>query len=88
MPEIHITSAVAFARPERVAALAGEIAREGHAEVPRTNPATGRIVLLIERSSTAEVLDAIDAIRALPGVLAVHLVYQHAEEASALEESP
>jgi nitrate reductase NapD len=88
MPEIHITSAVAFARFERVAALAVEIARDGLAEVPRMDPATGRIVLLIERSSTSEVLDAIDAIRALPGVLAVHLVYQHAEEASALEESP
>ena len=86
MAEIHITSALAFTRAEHVDALALEIGRRGFAEVPRLDPA-GRIVLLLERNSTAEVLDSIDAIRALPGVLAVHLVYQHAEEASVLEET-
>lgn len=31
---------------------------------------------------------ALQAIRALEGVLAVHLAYQHAEPASALQEKP
>ena len=85
--ELHITSAVAFVRPERVDDLARRIVQDCLAEVPRIDP-RGRIVLLLERASTGAVLDSIDAIRALPGVLAVHLVYQHAEEASTLEDSP
>lgn len=86
MAEIHITSAIAMVRPEHAQAIAAEISRLGLAEVPRA-AGGGRIVLLLERPSTAAVLDSLDAIRALPGVLAVHLVYQHAEDASALEET-
>jgi len=86
MAEIHITSAIAFVRPGTGTAIAAEIQRQGLAEVPRIDP-RGRLVLLLERPSTGAILDSIDAVRALPGVLAVHLVYQHAEEASALEEA-
>lgn len=85
MPEVHITSALAFVRPGTTTHLAAEIRKQGLAEVPRIDP-RGRLVLLLERDSTGAILDSLDAIRALPGVLAVHLVYQHAEEASALEE--
>lgn len=87
MAEIHITSAVAFVRPGTASALAKRIAAEGLAEVARIDP-RGRLVLLLERPSTGAVLDCLDAVRALPGVLAVHLVYQHAEDASVLEETP
>ena len=85
--DIHITSAVAFVRPEALEAVARAILDRRLAEVPRADP-RGRLVLLLERDSTGAVLDALDAIRSLPGVLAVHLVYQHAEPASALEDSP
>jgi nitrate reductase NapAB chaperone NapD len=46
------------------------------------------MVVLIERSAAGEVLDAIDAIRALEGVLAVHLAYQHGEPEDDLQEPP
>lgn len=85
MAELHITSALAFVRPGTTTSLAAEIRKRELAEVPRIDP-RGRLVLLLERDSTGAILDSLDAIRALPGVLAVHLVYQHAEEASALEE--
>jgi len=85
--EFHIASCVAYVRPEDVEATARAIASAGLAEVPRVDP-RGRLVILIERNASAAVLDVIDAIRALPGVLAVHLCYQHAEEESALEECP
>jgi len=88
MADIHITSAIAFARPEGAEALAALIERSGHAEVARVDAARGRIVLLLERPSTKAVLDSLDAVRELPGTLAVHLVYQHAEDASVLEETP
>ena len=48
--------------------------------------AKGRLVVLIERLTSAQVVDVIDAIRALDGVLAVHLAYQHAEPESDLQE--
>lgn len=84
MSEIHIASCVAFVRPERLDAVAGLIEATRLAEVPRRGD--GRLVILIERSSSAQVLDAMDAIRDLEGVLAVHLAYQHSESESDLQE--
>jgi periplasmic nitrate reductase NapD len=85
MPDLHIASCVAYAKPEAMQEAIRAIVGTGLAEVPRTDPA-GRMVILIERSTSREVLDAIDAIRALDGVLAVHLAYQHAETESELQE--
>ena len=79
MPEVHITSCVAYTTPDSTAAVVQAIRSAGIAEVPRHDE-RGRLVILIERESTGAVLDVIDAIRALPGVLAVHMAYQHAED--------
>ena len=46
----------------------------------------GRMVVTLETTSTVATLDGMDAIRALPGVINVALVYQHAEPAAAMEE--
>jgi nitrate reductase NapD len=86
--EVHIASCVAFARPEAADAVARTVAATGIAEVARRDDERGRLVILIEAPSAARVLDTIDAIRALDGVLAVHLAYQHAEPESAMQESP
>jgi nitrate reductase NapD len=83
--ELHIASCVAYTRPEAVESVIRSITSTRIAEVPRHDPA-GRIVVLIERSSSREVLDVIDAVRALEGVLAVHLAYQHAEPEADLQE--
>ena len=85
--EIHIASCVAFTRPEATEGVARAIAATGVAEVPRHDGA-GRLVVLIEASTSARVLDVMDAIRAMPGVLAVHLAYQHAESESEMQEKP
>jgi periplasmic nitrate reductase NapD len=85
MSEVHIASCVAYARPEAAAAIARMIQGTRLAEVPRTDD-KGRMVVLIEGRSTADVLDAIDAIRALDGVLAVHLAYQHIENEAEMEQ--
>ena len=82
MAEVHITSCVGYATPEATPAIVKAIREAGIAEVPRHDAARGRLVLLIERESTGAVLDVIDAIRALPGMLAVHMAYQHAEDLS------
>jgi len=85
MSELHIASCVAFTRPEAVESVIRTITATRIAEVPRHDP-SGRIVVLIERPSSREVLDVIDAVRALDGVLAVHLAYQHAESEADLQE--
>ena len=85
MNEIHIASCVAYTRPEAVEPVVRAIHGTRLAEVPR-HDGSGRLVVLIERRSTAEVLDVIDAIRALEGVIAVHLAYQHAESEAEMEK--
>lgn len=88
MSEVHIASCVAFARAGAVEGIARAIAATGLAEVPRHDSVRGRLVILIEAPSAAQVLDVMDAIRALDGVLAVHLAYQHAESESDMKEAP
>ena len=87
MSEVHIASCVAYTRPEFAEGIARAITDSGLAEVARQDE-RGRLVVLIEAPAAARVLDAMDAIRALEGVLAVHLAYQHAESESDLQESP
>ena len=85
-PEIHIASCVAYLSPEALDGVVRAIRDTGLAEVPCTDD-KGHAVLLIERRSSAAVLDAIDAIRALEGVFAVHLAYQHIESEAQMQES-
>ena len=87
MSEVHIASCVAYARPEAAEAVARAVAATGIAEVARRDE-RGRLVVLIEAPTAARVLDTMDAIRALDGVLAVHLAYQHAESESDMQEAP
>jgi nitrate reductase NapD len=83
--EVHIASCVAYVKPESMGRVIGAIGSTGLAEVPRHDE-RGRIVVLIERSSAGQVMEVIDAIRALDGVLAVNLAYQHAEPEADLQE--
>ena len=85
MGDLHIASCVAYVKPEAAGGVMRAILATRLAEVPR-HDAKGRLVVLIERSTSAQVVDVIDAIRALDGVLAVHLAYQHAEPESDLQE--
>jgi len=85
--DLHIASCVAYARPESAASVERAILAAGLAEVPRRDE-RGHLVVLVEAASAARVLDVIDAIRALDGVLAVHLAYQHCEPESDLQEPP
>ena len=87
MADIHIASCVAYARPENAGAVERAIAASGLAEVPMRDE-RGRLVVLIEAASSARVVEMMEAIRALDGVLAVHLAYQHAEPESEMQEAP
>lgn len=85
LDEIHIAGLiVAVSRP-----YADQV-RGNLAHLPRTivhaTATDGRMVVTLETDSTQATLDCMDAIRALPGVLDVALVYQHSEPAAAMEE--
>jgi periplasmic nitrate reductase NapD len=84
-PEIHIASCVAYVLPEAAERVRRLIVDTRLAEVPRRDE-RGRMVILVEGRSTADVLDAIDAVRALDGVLAVHLAYQHIESEAEMQQ--
>jgi nitrate reductase NapD len=81
--ELHVSSLVVQARPERADEVAQAIALMPAAEVPGREG--GKLVVTLVTPGERAILDTIDAITALPGVLSAQLVY-HAinadEEAS------
>lgn len=84
MSEVHIASCVMHTRPDCLADTVDTVRARAIAEVSASD-AKGCIVAVLEGSG-ADVLAGIEQLRALPGVLAVSLVYQHAEDEQALEE--
>jgi nitrate reductase NapD len=82
--EVHIAGVLVQARPDCGAAVAAAVARLPDTEVRAE--VEGRLVVVCEGGSGAEILGLIDRMRDLPGVLNVALAYQHAESAAAMEE--
>lgn len=83
--EIHIAGVIVQASPTAVASLRSHIALLPKAQIHAAG-ADGRLVVTLETESTKRTLDCLDALRALPGVINVALVYQHAEDAAAMDE--
>lgn len=83
--EIHIAGIVVYSRPSHLDATSTQIGALPGAEVHGAS-ADGKLIATLEADSTRRILDCMDAIRALPGVIDVVLVYQHAEPAAALEQ--
>lgn len=82
--EIHIAGVVVYARPDQVDSIKSCIAAVPGAELHAENG--GKLVVTLETESTKRTLDIMDAMRALPGVIDVVLVYQHAESLAALAQ--
>ncbi|HYD59805.1 MAG TPA: chaperone NapD [Noviherbaspirillum sp.] len=83
--EIHITGVVVYAQHAHLESIKSCIAAVPGADI-HAEDAAGKLVVTLETDSTKRTLDIMDAIRALPGVLDVVLVYQHAEPLAALNE--
>ena len=83
--DIHIAGVLVHGRFADPARLRTDIDAMPGAEVFRTGP-DGKVVVVLEAPSQRAMLETMDRLRALPGVLDVALVYQHAEPASALDE--
>ncbi|WP_164932044.1 chaperone NapD [Janthinobacterium sp. 17J80-10] len=83
--EIHIAGIIAYCDARQVDAIKARISLLPGAEC-HAQSAEGKLVITLETESTRRTVDCMDAIRALPGVYDVSLVYQHAEPATAMEQ--
>ena len=82
--EVHITSLVVQAVPEAIrhASVLGDMP---DADVHRADE-TGKIVVILETMSLGDVTDQVDAIRRVPDVINVTLVYHQIEDAALLDQ--
>lgn len=83
--DIYIASCVVRVRPEHLAARTTAIEQVIRAPVAGSD-AKGRLVVVLEGDSTAALLDQMEQIRNMEGVLSIEMVYQHAEDESLMEE--
>ena len=83
--EIHIAGVLVQCRPLDLMRVSRAVDALEAAEVFQSS-AEGKLVVVIEAPASRDVLAVIDEIRALPGVLNVALVYQHAEPAAAMQQ--
>ncbi|MGY6520033.1 MAG: chaperone NapD [Lysobacteraceae bacterium] len=74
---LHIASVVVHHRPDAVAALRGAVAGCPGAELALSEG--GRSVVLLEGAAESALLDAMDRLRDVAGVIGVSLVHHHAE---------
>lgn len=82
--EVHIASFVVHHRPDAAGALGRLVEARPGAEIAAQEET--RAILLHECDGTRELLDCMEAVQAVPGVIGVNLVYHHAGPRSALEE--
>lgn len=85
MAELHIASCVARVRPEALVSAIERIEAVIGCAVSARD-VIGKVVVVLEGASTGALLDQMDQIRNIPGVLNVEMVYQHAEEESVMKE--
>lgn len=83
--EVHIAGIIVHAAPAMVPSIRTQVALLPRARV-HAEDADGRMVITLETDSTKKTLDYMDALRALPGVSSLALVYQHAESPDAMDE--
>ena len=83
--DIHIAGIVVLVFPERLDTVIAAIRLIPCATVHASSP-DGKVVITLETDSARRIVDYMDAIRALPGVANVALVYQHAESRDAFEQ--
>lgn len=82
--ELHISSLVVQHRPEAFARLASTIQASQGMEIALRDG--GRCVVLCETDDQRHLMDCIDALHTVPGVLTVSLIYHHAEPRAGLDE--
>ena len=83
--EVHIAGVVVYVQPGALETIKSRISSLPVAEV-HASSADGKLIVTLETDSTKRTVAFMDAIRALPGVHDVVLVYQHAEPLAEIEQ--
>ena len=78
MPELHVSSLMVHARPERAAAVAAAIRALPGAEICAEGG--GRFAVVLESADQHEVAACLNRISAMDGVLAAALAFHGVEE--------
>lgn len=81
--EFHVASFVVQHRHEAAEALAAVIARHDDLDLARSSGF--RSIVLCESDDQYALVDRMETLRAVPGVLNVALVYHHAESREAMD---
>ncbi|MBS1269442.1 MAG: Chaperone NapD [Gammaproteobacteria bacterium] len=76
---VHITSLVVHARPAKWKQILTQVKRLPTVEV-HTGDTIGKFVVLLETQDEEQILDAIDRIQEIDGVLSATMVYHHIDE--------
>lgn len=84
MSEIHIVSCVVRTVHDCSGKVLSALERISCCQVYAQ--AQGKLVVVLEGTGIAVIVEAITAIRNIKGVLSVELAYQHAEEETAMRE--
>ncbi len=79
--EIHISSLVVHARPERMESIETAIGGIGGAEVHGASE-QGKVVVTLETDSEGEMLTRIDAINQIKGVVSVSLIFHQVDDST------
>lgn len=79
MNEYHVSSLIVHAAADQINNVTEGIEKIPGAEVPASSEA-GKLVVVIEGTSRNGLLEKFEEIKALPGVLAVTLVFHQVEE--------
>jgi nitrate reductase NapAB chaperone NapD len=84
--ELYIASCIARVQPACLPVLASTLDAVAGVHV-YANDGVTKLVLILEGNSTAQLFDQMDALRRIAGVVSIDMVYQHAEEYSAMSET-
>jgi nitrate reductase NapD len=77
--EQHICSLVVHSLPEKTDAVCEALATLECVEIHARDP-SGKLILVLETADDSEVVERLNAIQSIPGVLSVALVFHHFEQ--------
>lgn len=78
--EWHVSGLMVQARPEKFSALIPALLAISETEIPAQDQQQGKLVVVMQAARSQALLEKIESVRNLEGVLAVSLVYHQQDE--------